>query len=324
MRKLTCALENWPLKSPFTITGHTVRSMDLLYVTIEQDGCLGRGEGAGVYYLGETGESMLDQARSVTKAVESGIDRLGLRSLLPAGGARNAIDCALWDLEAKCGYTSVWSLLGQAPRPLKTVNTVGIDTPERMAEQARAFGNPNLKVKLDGVDVLARIRAVRAARPEANLMVDVNQGWNFEQLHELAPSFADLGVQMIEQPLPRGEDAELENYDSPLPLCADESCLDTSELAEAARRYQMINIKLDKTGGLTEALELAQGARDQGLELMVGNMIGSSLSMAPAFLIGQYCSYVDLDGPTFLTADRPPGLVYSDGNVLPPSAGLWG
>lgn len=324
MRRMSIELESWPLKAPFHITGYTVRSIDLLYVEIEDGGHVGRGEASGVYYLGETGSVMAEEVEGLRHAVEAGCSREELSALIGSGGARNAIDCALWELEARLAGRTVWDMAGIAASPVSTVNTVGIDTPVRMAAEAAGFDNTHLKIKLDGNSPLERIIAVREARPEASLVVDVNQGWTFDQLQALAPTFAELGVAMIEQPLPRGEDAALEAYDPPLPLCADESCLDSSELEIAARRYQMINIKLDKTGGLTEALQLARRAKDLGLGLMVGNMIGTSLGMAPACVIAQLCRYVDIDGPTFLVDDRPHPLWYTRGRVSMPAPELWG
>jgi L-alanine-DL-glutamate epimerase-like enolase superfamily enzyme len=244
--------------------------------------------------------------------------------LLSAGGARNAIDCALWDLEAKLNGASVWEMTGIVPRETRTVLTVGIDDAAAMAEKAALLDSAQIKVKLNGEAPLERISAVRKARPDAEIIVDVNQGWTFAQLTELAPKFCGLGVSMIEQPLRRGSDAALEHYDSPITLCADESCLDTSEFAEASRRYGMINIKLDKTGGLTEALDLARMARAEGIELMVGNMMGTSLAMAPGYVVAQLCRFVDLDGAHFLTADRENPMTYGGGFVSRPSPLLWG
>jgi L-alanine-DL-glutamate epimerase-like enolase superfamily enzyme len=202
--------------------------------------------------------------------------------------------------------------------------TIGIDTPETMARKAIMLDTSKIKVKLNGDSPLERIAAVCAARPDAEIIVDVNQGWTFGQLVRLAPKFRDLGVAMIEQPLPRGDDAELEGYEPPIPLCADESCLDTSEFEQASRRYQMINIKLDKTGGLTEALDLARMAQVNGIELMVGNMMGTSLSMAPGYVIAQLCRFVDLDGALFLKRDREFPMSYNGGFLTRPSADLWG
>ena len=323
-RILAVSAEPWELKLPFKITGHVFVAPELLHVSISEGDSIGNGEGAGVYYLGETGESMVADVESVRAAVEQGAGRKELLSLLPAGGARNAIDCALWDLEAKRSGKSIWELTGIRPGPTQTVYTVGIDTPQEMARRARSLESSIIKVKLDGDSPLQRITAVRAARADAEIVVDVNQGWSFEQLVELAPRFRDLGIAMIEQPLPRGGDGELEQFDSPITLCADESCLDTSEFDQASRRYQMINIKLDKTGGLTEALELARLAQARGIGLMVGNMVGTSLAMAPGYVIAQLCRFVDLDGALFLKRDREHPMTYSNGSVSPPTAELWG
>jgi L-alanine-DL-glutamate epimerase-like enolase superfamily enzyme len=324
LREVHLATESWEMTTPFRITGHVFTGAHVLVVGLTEDGCTGRGEGAGVYYLGESAGSMLAQAESVRRELEQGADRARLQALLPAGGARNAIDCALWDLEAKRSGRGIWELTGIVPRDVITFETVGLDAPEAMAAKARTLRSPHIKVKLDGNDPLARIRAVRAARPEAEIIVDANQGWSFAQLRALAPEFAQLGVAMIEQPLPRGGDSELEGCTWPVPLCADESCLDTAEFGQAARRYQMINIKLDKTGGLTEALALARLARHHGIGLMVGNMLGTSLAMAPGFLIAQLCRYADLDGPLYLKRDRQPAMPCRDGMLSAPGAALWG
>lgn len=323
-RELHCELETWPLKAPFRITGYTFTSVNLLQVTVKAGGFVGRGEGTGVYYLQESGEGMREQVESIRGSLERGAGRDELQTLLPAGGARNAVDCALWDLEAKRAGRRVWELAGITPRRTVSVNTVGIDTPEAMAAIARGLDTNKIKVKLDAQQPLDCIAAVRAARPEAEIVVDINQGWSFEQLVELAPRFAELDIAMIEQPLARGADAALEDYHSPVPLCADESCLDRSEFEQAARRYQMVNIKLDKTGGLTEALALAEMARARGVELMVGNMVGTSLAMAPGFVIAQLCRFVDLDGALILTHDREPAMDFSGGVVSVPEPALWG
>ena len=323
-RTLTVTIEEWAFHTPFHITGYTFSTADLVFVTIEQNGRTGRGEAAGVYYLDETGKSMREQVLAVSDAVEMGADRQALLELLPAGGARNAVDCALWDLEAKLSGKSIWELTGVSPRVTQSVQTVGLDTPDAMADRAERLETGKIKVKLSGDAPLQRITAVRAARPDAEIIVDVNQGWTFEQLVDLAPKFVDLGIAMIEQPLPRGGDAALEDYDAPIILCADESCLDTSEFEQAARRYRMINIKLDKTGGLTEALNLAAMAKQRGIELMVGNMMGTSLAMAPGYVIAQLCRFVDLDGPLFLSKDRDHAISYNQGVLSRPSSELWG
>ena len=324
MRQIALSVESWPLLEPFIITGHTWTHCDVLFASITENGVTGRGEAAGVYYLDETAESMYQQVRSLQKVLEQGASRQQLQALLPAGGARNAIDCALWDLEAKVSGRSVFELIGIPSSAVNTVITVTIDTPEEMANKARVITSRQLKVKLDNELPLERISAVRNARPDADIVVDVNQGWSFSQLVELAPQFKALGINMIEQPLPRGEDGALEGYQSPITLCADESCLDTSDLEQAAKRYQMVNIKLDKTGGLTEALNLARRAKAKGLKLMVGNMTGTSLAMAPAYVVAQLCDFVDLDGAILLTEDRPCPLSYSHGIVNGLSSQLWG
>lgn len=324
MRKVSMELQSWPTRVPFSITGHTFTEARVLLVTLEEQGCCGRGEATGVYYLGETGDSLLALAESIRKLLEKGLGRTELQTLLPAGGARNAIDCALWDLEAKLQGKSIWALTGIAPQPVVTVNTVGIDSLGQMAVDSSQLPSPKLKIKLDAEHPLERMQAIRQARPDAELVVDINQGWDFQQLVALAPKFKALDVMMIEQPLPRGKDSELENYQSPVPLCADESCLDSTELFQAAKRYQMINIKLDKTGGLTEALTLAKKAKEKGLGLMVGNMLGTSLAMAPGFVIAQYCQLADLDGPLLLAKDRQQQLQYIHGEIAIPSPNLWG
>jgi len=324
--KLSAHTESWPVARPFRITGREWLTFDSVVVELSRDGVVGRGEALGVFYRDETADSLLAQIGQVASRLESGVDRADLGSLLPPGGARNAIDCALWDLECKEDGRRIFELTGVEPRPLTSVYTISIEaTPERMAEHAAsARAYPLLKVKLDANEPLERLRAIRGARPDARLVVDANQGWSFGQLRTLAPDFADLGVEMIEQPLPRGADAELEGYRSPVPLGADESCLHLGELDDATRRYQLINIKLDKTGGLTHALELARAARERGLGLMVGCMGGSSLSVAPAFVIGCLSDLVDIDGPLLLKRDRLPGLVFEQGRVRPPEAAVWG
>lgn len=324
MRKVYLTAEPWELKAPFRITGHEFKAVKLLHVSIAENSAIGHGEAAGVYYLGETGDSMLEQAESVRAALEQGAGREELQCLLPPGGARNAIDCALWDYEAKRTGRSIWELTDIFPGPTSTVHTIGIAPPQEMAAVARTLEVRTIKIKLDDEQTIERISAIRAARPDAEIIVDVNGGWSFEQLVDLAPQLKELRVAMIEQPLPRGQDEALEAYDPPIILCADESCLNRSEFDQAARRYQMINIKLDKTGGLTEALELATLAEAQGVDLMVGNMMGTSLAMAPAYVIAQLCQYVDLDGALFMDGDREYPMYLAGGFLSAPSTELWG
>lgn len=324
--KFSVHTESWPVERPFRITGREWTSFDSVVVELSQDGFIGRGEALGVYYKDETPAVMVAQIEQVAAHIKTGFDRTALSTLLPPGGARNALDCALWDLQAKSSGRRIWELSGVTPKQLTTVYTIGIEaTPAIMAEQAAAASiYPLLKVKLDGHQPLERIRAIRSARPDARIVVDANQGWTFQQLTELAPAFADLGIEMIEQPLPRGGDSALEGFRSAVPLGADESCLHLGELDAAARRYQMINIKLDKTGGLTHALELARAARDRGLGLMVGSMAGSSLAMAPSFVVGCLVDLVDIDGALLLKRDRIPGLTYDHGRVEPFGSDVWG
>lgn len=324
--KLSVRHEIWPRARPFRIAGHVMDTAEVIVVEIAQNSVVGRGEAAGVRYQDETCASMIKQIDDVADAVRAGIDRESLQALLPPGGARNALDCALWDLEAKLTGLSVWQLSGVSAKPVGTVYTIGIEaTPELMAHYASTAVNyPVLKVKLDGSQPLERMLAIRAARPDARIVVDANQSWSFEQLKAVAPAFAELGVQMIEQPLARGADVQLEGYKSPVPLCADESCLHIGELDAATRRYQMINIKLDKTGGLTPALKLAAAARGRGLGVMVGCMGGTSLAMAPAFVLACVCDFVDIDGPLLQKSDRLPGLIYQGGAVSIFGPEVWG
>ncbi len=324
--KLTIEVENWELKRPFRITGSVMYHSSMIVVTLRDGNAAGRGEAQGVSYLGEDPKSMQAQIESVRASVERGIDRHELQQLLPAGGARNALDCALWDLEAKQSARSIWELTEIEPVPVTTVFTIGIEASaaEMAAKASAAHDCPVLKIKLDDEQPLQRLQAIRGARPDARIVVDANQGWSLELLREIAPACAELRIEMIEQPLPRGADAALATFDSPVPLAADESCQDTTELAEAVQRYDMINIKLDKTGGLTEALRLARAARKAGCHLMVGNMLGTSLAMAPSFVVAQLCDFVDIDGPLLMKADRAHGMQFSHGLVQVFSRDLWG
>ena len=324
--KVSAHIEEWELAKPFRISGMEWTSTRSVVVQIHGDGCSGRGEAQGIFYTGETVETIIAQIHDVMGSLRQGIFREALLDLLPSGGARNAIDCALWDWEAKQAGKTIWELTGIAPRPVTTVFTIGLeDTPEQMAKNAsEAADSPALKIKLGADRPVERLQAIRAARPDASIVVDANQGWSFELLQEIMPHAVELNIEMIEQPLARGADAELEGYVSPVTLAADESCLDTTEFEQASRRYNMINIKLDKTGGLTEALRLAKRAKDSGLKLMVGNMMGTSLSMAPSFVIAQLCDFVDIDGPLLLKNDHPKGLRYESGIVAVFDPEFWG
>lgn len=324
MRKLTLAIESWKTKKLFHITGRVFDVVDFLYVEIEAGGYIGRGEAAGIYYFGETGDSILADAEQLQSDIQNGLSKEQLQHKLGVGGARNALDCALWDLQAKQTGQSIWQLTNLSMQPVHTVNTLGIDSAKNMAASAKLLDTSIIKIKLDAEQPIERMRAVYQARPNAKFVVDINQGWSFDELVVYAPELKSLGVMMIEQPLPRGADSELEGYDCPIDLCADESCIASHEVSSMLNRYQMINIKLDKAGGLSEALKTAETARQHGLKLMVGNMLGTSLSMAPAFVIAQLCDFVDIDGPVLLADDRDNKMDFTGGNVTGFSSKLWG
>lgn len=324
--KFSAHIEVWPLKAPFRISGKEWLTAEALVVELAGDGCIGRGEAQGVYYLDETADSMLAQVESISDRLRAGLTREALLALLPSGGARNAVDCALWDWEAKQSGKTIWDLVGIDPKPVTTVFTIGLEpTLEAMAEKAsRAADCPVLKVKLSSDRPIERLRAVREARPDAEIVVDANQAWTPAMLQEVIEGVKDLSVAMIEQPLPRGDDQFPDDFSSPIPIAADESCLDTGEFESLSRHYDIVNIKLDKSGGLTEALRLARAAQAAGMELMTGNMVGTSLAMAPAFVIAQMSRFVDLDGPLLLRHDRPNGIRFDKGRVYVFGPELWG
>ncbi len=324
--RLNAHIEVWPLKEPFRIANMAWSEKDSAVVEVSDGRYTGRGEAQGIFYRDETARSMLTQIEQAGDSIEQDISRDELLHVMPSGGARNAVDCALWDLECKQSGKSIWELTGIEPSRVTSVFTISIEeSAAAMAECARGAAKfPILKIKLDQNEPYQRLAAIRAARPDAELVVDANQSWTPDLLESLLPQLVPLGLSMIEQPLPRGHDEALELINSPIRIAADESCLDTTELDQAARRYSMINIKLDKTGGLTEALRLAEQARKRGLQLMVGNMTGTSLSMAPSFVIAQLCDLVDIDGPLFLRHDRPFGLQYDNGCVAHIDRRLWG
>ena len=328
---MSIALDEWPLREPFVIAGQTLESIVTLTANLGHGTARGRGEALGVDYLGETPESLRDQLESQREAIEAAsapglaLDDLDeLVSRLPPGGARNALDCALWDLRCKRTRRTIWSWLGLEPRPVTTAFTVSLDEPEAMAAAARRAAYPLLKLKLDAADPAARLAAVRAARPDAELLVDANGSWTASLLAELAPALVEHRVALVEQPLPADDDAALATWDCPVPLCADESCQSSADLEPVAARYRVVNLKLDKCGGLTEALRMVERSRALGLELMVGNMLGSSLAMAPAFVVAQHCRWVDLDGPLLQRTDREAPMRYDGAILHPPPPDLWG
>ncbi len=321
--KLSAVPEVFPLLRPFVLSRGGRTEARVLTVTAETDGVEGRGECVPYARYGESMES-------VTGAIDElpeGLDRGYLQTLLPPGAARNAVDCALWDMEAKRIGRPVWEMAGLTapPAPVVTAFTISLDAPEAMrAEAARRAARPLLKVKLGGEADIARIEAVRAGAPAARLIIDANEGWTPEFYAEIAPRLVALGVEMVEQPLPAGADDALGDMARPLPVCADESCHDRSTLPSLAGKYDMVNVKLDKAGGLTEALLTRDAARAAGFGVMVGCMVGSSLAMAPAMLLAQDADIVDLDAPLLLAADRDHPLVYDAAFVHPPTPELWG
>jgi L-alanine-DL-glutamate epimerase-like enolase superfamily enzyme len=325
--KVRLVVETFPYRQPFRISGYVFTETAVLLAEISDGTHVGRGEGAGVYYLGDDADHMLREAQGVTAAIEAGAGRLELQQLLPAGGARNALDCAFWDLEAKRAGVPAWQMAGlEAPRPLRSTLTLGADAPDRMAKAALALDPAApVKVKLTGElePDMARVRAIRAARPDAWIGVDANQGYVRDTLERLLPVLVDAKIALLEQPLRRGDEAALDGLARPLPFAADESALTLADTDALVGRFDVVNIKLDKCGGLTEALAIAHRARALGLEVMVGNMMGSSLSMAPSYLVGQLCDVVDLDGPTFLATDREPGVTYAEGHIHCPQS-VWG
>jgi L-alanine-DL-glutamate epimerase-like enolase superfamily enzyme len=311
------AVEKLPLAAPFRISGFVFHEQEVVVATLNDGLHSGRGEASGVYYLDDTAQSMLAALENARPVIEAGIDRAALQSLLPAGGARNAVDCALWEIDAHRLGTPVWKLAElQRPKALLTTFTLGADDPDAMALGASKYPQARaLKLKLTGdLDLdIARVRAVRSARPEVWMGVDANQGYSIDELDVLIGALIGANISLLEQPLKRGREADLEGFASRIPIAADESALGLADLAGLKGRFEMVNIKLDKCGGLTEGLAMAREARRLGLRVMVGNMVGTSLAMAPAFVLGQLCDVVDLDGPIFLAQDRRPSMTYADG-----------
>jgi len=314
--------DRFKLAQLFTISRGSRREINVVTVRVTRNGVTGWGECLPYARYGET----LDSVTAQIAALPEGISREVLQGIMPAGAARNAVDCALWDLEAKqCGHR-VWQLAGLAwPQPELTAYTLSLDTPERMRVEAKKNAyRPLLKIKLGTADDMPRLEAVRAGAPQSQIIVDANEGWSVEDYIELSPHLRLHGVALVEQPLPAGDDAALLGIPRPIPVCADESIHDRASLSQLQGKYDMVNIKLDKTGGLTEALKLRTAALQAGYKVMVGSMMGSSLAMAPATLIAQGAAVTDLDGPLLLAEDRPKILVYDALGVHPPEASLWG
>ena len=312
---------------PFRITGYVFEAMPSIIARIAEGRRAGRGEAAGVYYLGDDQQHMIETVEEVRQQVEDGVSRDELQHLLPPGGARNALDCALWELESLTEQVPVWTLAGvPRPQPLVTTFTLPADDPEVLAGKiGRLSSAKAIKLKLDGnVDLdRQRMRVVREARPDAWLGVDANQGFTADNLGQLEQAAREFSVSLIEQPLRRGDEAALDGWRPGIPIAADESILDMEELRERAHHFDVINIKLDKCGGLTEALAMAREARRLGKQVMVGNMGGSTLAMAPGFILAQLCDVVDLDGPFGLADDPLAERIYKEGKIFVPNE-LWG
>ena len=320
--KLETKLESFRLAETFTISRGSKTHADVITVKITDRGITGRGECVPYSRYGETHGSVIKQIRSLPQE----LSRKSLQTLLPAGAARNAVDCALWDLQAKIQKKRVWELAGlEKPGPKMTAFTISLDSPDRMKSAAeRNAHRPVLKIKLGTPDDLQRLEAVREGAPGSQILVDANEGWSVKDFEKLTPHLLRLNIAMIEQPFPAGHDKVLEKMARPIPVCADESCHDRQSLPVLKGRYDVINIKLDKTGGLTEALALRDVAHARGFKIMSGCMVSSSLAIAPAILIAQKADFIDLDGPLLLAEDRKHSLRYDKDGVHPPDSELWG
>ena len=342
--------EVWPLKEVFRISRGSRTEAQVVVVTVSDGEHFGHGEGVPIKRYKQSIASVIVQIESVNRVRD--LDRFKLQQLLPPGAARNALDCALWDLEAKRSGKRVWELanipimscsrrsVGDAhashseaatPREpnvdqVETSFTISLDTPEKMAAGAKAAATkPILKLKLGGENLdLSRVQAVHAGAPNARLLIDANESWSPEHYRKIVPAFQELAVELIEQPFPADADEVLETLDHPIPVCADESCHTTADVPRLKNRYEVINVKLDKTGGLTEALRLCERARESGFKLLIGCMVGTSLGMAPARLLASAAEWVDLDGPLLLARDREHALAYTNGRLGLPSSQLWG
>ena len=326
MVSLDVKRESWPIRGSFRISRGSKIRAEVVTVELRSGEHRGRGECVPYARYGESCDSVMEQIGGLQGDLTNGLGRVELQKVLPPGAARNALDCAFWDLEAKQAGRRAWILAGIAEMaPQVTAYTLSLDSPEKMQQAALANARrPLLKLKLSGEGDLERVAAVRSGAPDARLIVDANEGWTADLYQAFVPELQRLGVEMIEQPLPAGADGVLAQMARPVPVCADESCHDRASLAMLVGRYDMVNIKLDKSGGLTEALALRQAAEAVGLRIMVGCMLATSLAMAPALLVAQGVAVVDLDGPLLLERDRPNGLRFDRGMIHPPEPALWG
>ncbi|MCU0735393.1 MAG: dipeptide epimerase [Methylotetracoccus sp.] len=326
MRQITVRQESWPVRGVFRIARGSHTEVTVIVVEIREGSALGRGECRPYGRYGETAEGVIGAIEALIPRLAAGLDRDELAHHLAPGAARNAIDCALWDLAAKRNHQPVWMLAGlPAPQPLTTAFTLSVDTPANLAQTARIEAwRPFLKIKLDGNRDLERLIAVRTHAPRSRLIVDINEAWSRADYETIVPELARLGVDLLEQPFAAGNDHWLAALPRPVPVCADESCHDGEDLAGLKGRYDAVNIKLDKAGGLTEALRMKTLAEELGFSVMVGCMVATSLAMAPAFFVAQGAAYTDLDGPLLLAKDRTPGLRFEGSRILPPDHELWG
>lgn len=328
MREIAVETQSWPIAGAFTISRGSKTEARVVVATVTEMGMTGRGECVPYARYGETEKDVIAAIKAQAQAIGDGMGRDQLQRAMPRGAARNALDCAMWDLEAKLAGKPVWELAGlDAPRAITTAYTLSLGAPDEMQEAAtRAAHRTLLKLKLGGGgdEDIARVEAVRAGAPNAALIVDANEGWKPEQVLPMAHELARLGVSLIEQPVPAAEDEVLRGIESPVPLCADESAHGLEGMRRLVGLYDFINVKLDKTGGLTEALSVVRCAKRRNLRVMVGCMVSTSLAMAPATLIAQHSDYVDLDGPLLLAQDRDPALRYEGSLVYPPEPELWG
>lgn len=325
-RVISVEAERFPIAGTFTISRGSKTEAEVITCTIRQGSHIGRGECVPYKRYGESMDSVRDAIEAMSERIVDGLGRTALVDAMPAGAARNAIDCALWDLEAKISGIPVAKAIGAVPaRTLETAYTLSLGEPEAMAAQARAnAARPLLKVKIGGENDIARIQAVRQAAPQSRIILDANEGWTDDNIVANLAFAAEQGIALIEQPLPAGSDAILRHIAHPVPICADESVHEAKNLETLVGLYDAVNIKLDKSGGLTAALVLRNRARELGFGVMVGCMVGTSLAMAPAVLLAQDADFVDLDGPLLLARDRVPGLVYQGSLVSPPDTALWG
>jgi len=325
MRTIHAREEVWPLKEVFRIARGACTEARVVVVTVSNGEHTGRGECVPIARYNQSTESVITQIESIKE--EKSLDRQHVQKLLPAGAARNALDCALWDLQAKISGKRVWELANIPVVPeVVTTLTISLDTDAKMAAAAMANATaPILKLKLGGDDLdLARVKAVSEAAPAARVLIDANESWSREHYEEIVPALKELGVALIEQPFPADADEVLEILDHPIPVCADESCHTTTDLPRLTNRYEAINVKLDKTGGLTEALHLCEHARENGFKLLFGCMVCTSLGIAPARALASFAEWIDLDGPLLLARDRERGLAYENGRIGLPSRQLWG